>query len=313
MLVVHGNNNEELTTASLWSLYTATPSPWHCNALQHAATHWWGNGLRSWFDCRTRVQGGIFLVLYVFCACACAAVATVSVSKRAVYCFFLEIMICLSWRVCGKRIAQNRNGSELVMHMLVVHGNSNEELTKSPHCNTIQHTATHYIKLQHAATYCNTLLHTDQIMDSKRQWWQVSEFYTATFCKGQEIHNATLTRWSNEWEPATTSFWGSLCNTLQNTATHWNTLQYISTDCNILTWYCNTLIGWWKANDSKSLQCTLDYTAILLHTVTHCNTLQYTDGDRNPTTLSFLSYVSVVYLSGWNLQRGSKWATQVWF
>ena len=66
------------------------------------------------------------------------------------------------------------------------------------HCNTLQHTATHFIALQHMATHCNTLQHA------------ATHLEVLMMIRG--THN--------------------LCNTLQHTATHCNTLQHTATHSN---------------------------------------------------------------------------------
>ena len=93
-------------------------------------------------------------------------------------------------------------------------------------CNTPQHTASHYITLQHDIDSemlrfflrrCNTLHH------------------TALHCN--ILHHTA--RHCNTLQHTTIH-----CNILQHTATHYNTLHHITTHCNTLqhtTTHCNTL------------------------------------------------------------------------
>jgi len=99
------------------------------------------------------------------------------------------------------------------------------------HCNTLQHTATHYggcavharvlrvrmcvlaTSLQHIATHCNTLLHS--ATHCNKELWR-----RACVSSPHVQHNAV---------PG---------NTLQHTATHYNTLQHTATNCNKQFWWC---------------------------------------------------------------------------
>ena len=112
----------------------------------------------------------------------------------------------------------------------------------TPHCNTLQHTATRCNTLQHAATRCNTLQYES--------------------CLRREIE-----RGPGSWHPtgaprARTTH----CNTLQHAATSCNTMQLAATCCNMLqhaATHCNTL--------HHAASCCIT----LQHAATRCNTLQH--------------------------------------
>jgi len=113
------------------------------------------------------------------------------------------------------------------------------------HCNTLQHTATHYIALQHTAlclwhpkryvchvaTHCNALQHSATQCDTP-------------LC----VHGIQRVRVSRS---TTLQHTATLCNTLQHTdLCPWHPKRYV---CHVAT-HCTTL----------------------QHTATHCNTLQHT-------------------------------------
>jgi len=130
-------------------------------------------------------------------------------------------------------------------------------------CNTLQHTATHCSisnTLQYTATHCNTLQHTATLKRETLSSLSRSNSlqHTATHCNTLQhtaIHCNTLqhtTAHSSTRQQTTTH-----CSTILHTATQYNTLQHTATPCN-------------------TLQHTAAHCNTLQHTATHCNTLQHT-------------------------------------
>jgi len=166
------------------------------------------------------------------------------------------------------------------------------------HCNTLQHTATHFYvlregvpSLRHTATHCNILQHTATHCDTLQR--------TSTYCEKVCHHCNTLQHTA------------TYCNTLQHTATHCNTLLRIARMCVItagalgvaqecslygttshnalqyaanIAIHCNTLCKNVCARCRSAWRCPLYGTAThctyvlssLQHTAMHCNTLQCT-------------------------------------
>jgi len=142
---------------------------------------------------------------------------------------------------------------------------------KLTHCNTLQHTVTHY---KDTATHCNSLQH------------------TASYCN-------------------TLQYTATHCNTLQLTATHCNTLHHTAlhtTHCNTLqhTRHCNSLQL--TATHHTTTHCTtLHHTAIhcntLQHAATHCITLQHTTTHCNTLDLTRRHAWPDLLFLGWSSKR----------
>ena len=121
------------------------------------------------------------------------------------------------------------------------------------HCNTLQHTAT---RLQHtgqkpSATHCNRLQRRG-VGDSARGHGVASVMrsqHTATHCSTLQHSDV-------------------LCNTLQCTATQYNT------PCTVICACCGNA-------HLTTLQLTASHCNSLQHTATHCNTLQLTASHCN--------------------------------
>ena len=117
---------------------------------------------------------------------------------------------------------------------LVVRSNKVRLQHAATRCNTLQHTATHCNTMQHNATYCNTLQH---LATHWSMWHLCKELLVLLLQSGASIR--------------------CVCNTLPHTATHCNILQHAATHCN-------------------ALQRTATHYNALQRTATHCNRLQHT-------------------------------------
>jgi len=131
------------------------------------------------------------------------------------------------------------------------------QIHTAPHCNTPQH----------AATYGNTLQHTDPHTYSQ----------TATRCSTLQ-HTATHGNTRQHTHTHTLRHASIRCNMLQHTATHCNT--YKLTRCNTLqhaVTHGNTRQHTATHGSTHGSTCTLTCCNTLQHTATHSNTLQHTD------------------------------------
>jgi len=172
-------------------------------------------------------------------------------------------------------------------------------------CNTVQHTATHWVRewvqlrlgptLSH--TPCNTLQHTATHCSISNTLQ-----YTATHCNTLQ-HTATLKR------ETLSSL--SRSNSLQHTATHCNTLQHTAIHCNTLqhttahsstrqqtTTHCSTILH--TATQYNTLQHAATHRSTLQHTAIHCSTLKHT-----------ATHYSTPLLQHTPLKKGSGSQTQI--
>jgi len=91
-------------------------------------------------------------------------------------------------------------------------------------CNTLQHAATHCSTLQHTATHCNTLQHTATHCDILKHIGKFLQ-HVVTHCKILRHIRRCI---STAVRTCTcTSTWTCTIYTLQQSATHCNTLQQI--------------------------------------------------------------------------------------
>jgi len=123
------------------------------------------------------------------------------------------------------------------------------------HCNTPQHTATHCNTLQHTATHCNILQHATT-------HWSTVQHTSALLHREQCERLSGFPNWH-----------GSTLNTsqsLQQCATHHNTLQHTATHCNTATHYedCYCVEICWRLQQCATLQHTK-------HTIEVCNNVQH--------------------------------------
>jgi len=128
------------------------------------------------------------------------------------------------------------------------------------YCNTLQHTATIYSTLQHAATssdqshvqdvciaiYCNTLQHTSTHCDTLQTPQSIGNL---RYVHIEQLGCCAGNSW-NAWGRASP-------NALQHTTTHCNSLQLTATHCNTLQHTiprCNTLQHTWTASEQSQSQ-----------------------------------------------------------
>jgi len=176
------------------------------------------------------------------------------------------------------------------------------------HCNTLQHTATHYTtprleSVQQTATHCNTLQHTaSQDFASCSEAHNTATHYNAlqhiaTHCN--TLHLKTLRRTPKLKYCITLEYVATHCNTLQHTAKH-----RVSRRCFVLqsSIYCLTL------HHSTTHGNTLQHTAthcvsrrcvalklIILHHIPKLNTLQNKPPNKSKHTLRQCAVHSVQY------------------
>ena len=109
-------------------------------------------------------------------------------------------------------------------------------VSRTTHCNTLQHTATHCNTLQHTATRCNTL-------------------------QPIAIHCNTLRHTATH------------CDTMQHTAIHCDTLRHTAIHCSTLRHhtYCNKYYGSLFTYSGFLLNYSCLYWVILVSSATHNN------------------------------------------
>jgi len=170
----------------------------------------------------------------------------------------------------------------------------------SPHCNTLQHTATHCNTLQHIATQALELFWRHPVVSEEDCLVFTTLQHTATHCNTlQHVapHCNTLQHRHLSYFGDTKSFLKKIasfsphCNALQHTATHCNTLQHIATQALELFWRHQVV-----SEDDCLVLTTLQHTAThcntLQHTATHCNTLQHRHLSYFGDTKSFLKKIA---------------------
>jgi len=137
------------------------------------------------------------------------------------------------------------------------------------HCNALQRAATRCDALQHTATNCNLPLKSDLRCP------RIVRLYTfAVCCSVLHVQRMFTCKHSLQHNVMH-------CQTLQHTATNWNSQQHafeqqpaIPLDCR-----CNTLLR--AATQCNTLSDTPTHRIASQHTAPHCNTLQHTATHSN--------------------------------
>jgi len=184
------------------------------------------------------------------------------------------------------------------------------QLSRATHCNTLQHTATHYTQLQCVAVCCSdwfALANSPHLFRALVLWCCLSlallarttsnltcaishtHIYTHTH---SHTHTHTHTHIREPVMLADGVTWGTAtnCHTLHHIATHRNTPQHTATRCNTGTSSSNSM----RKRKSRNIhsqqwtnttpQHTATHCNTPQHTATHCNTLQHTATHCNTPT-----------------------------